>query len=87
MDKIGPIYQLTLGGRRIVFLSSHEFINEIADEKRYQKKVAGALGQVRNGVKDGLFTAHKGEENWAIAHRILIPAFGPLSIRGMFDQM
>jgi hypothetical protein len=34
-----------------------------------------------------LFTAHGHEPNWAIAHRILIPAFGPLSVRGMFDQM
>lgn len=25
--------------------------------------------------------------NRAVAHRILIPAFGPLSIRGMFDGM
>jgi cytochrome P450/NADPH-cytochrome P450 reductase len=35
----------------------------------------------------GLFTAHQDEENWAIAHRILIPAFGPLSIRNMFGGM
>jgi len=78
---------LTLGGRRTIFLSSHEYINEIADEKRFGKKVVGALDQVRNGVKDGLFTGHNNEEAWGIAHRVLIPAFGPLSIRGMFDQM
>lgn len=35
----------------------------------------------------GLFTAYPHEENWGIAHRILIPAFGPISIRGMFDGM
>lgn len=28
-----------------------------------------------------------GEVNWEIAHRVLMPAFGPLSIRGMFDEM
>lgn len=28
-----------------------------------------------------------GEENWGIAHRVLMPAFGPLSIRGMYDEM
>lgn len=28
-----------------------------------------------------------GEENWGIAHRVLVPAFGPLSIQGMFDEM
>lgn len=42
---------------------------------------------VREGVHDGLFTAFDGEANWDIAHRILAPAFGPMSIRGMFDEM
>lgn len=45
------------------------------------------LQEVRNGVHDGLFTAFMGEENWGIAHRVLMPAFGPLSIRSMFDEM
>lgn len=31
--------------------------------------------------------AYNSEPNWEKAHRILIPAFGPLSIRGMFDEM
>lgn len=35
----------------------------------------------------GLFTAHQYEENWAIAHRILTPCFGPLTIRAMLPGM
>jgi cytochrome P450 len=35
----------------------------------------------------GLFTAHGDEANWALAHRILMPAFGPLSIRNMLPGM
>lgn len=31
--------------------------------------------------------ADEDEPNWGKAHRVLIPAFGPLSIRGMFDEM
>lgn len=69
-----------------MFVSSHELVDELCDEERFTKKVTGGLGEIRNGVHDGLFTAHyPGEENWAIAHRILVPAFGPLSIREMFD--
>lgn len=45
------------------------------------------MKEIRAGVHDGLFTAKMGEENWGIAHRILMPAFGPLSIQGMFDDM
>lgn len=34
-------------------------------------------------------TKSKGEEeeNWGVAHRVLVSAFGPLAIRGMFDEM
>jgi cytochrome P450 / NADPH-cytochrome P450 reductase len=53
----------------------------------FSKKINRVLNEVRNGVGDGLFTAHPGEHGWGVAHRILIPAFGPLSIRSMFDDM
>lgn len=36
---------------------------------------------------DGLFTAYGEEENWNIAHRTLVPAFGPLNIHDMFPSM
>lgn len=82
----GPIFRLTTYGKSRVFISSHELVDEVCDEERFTKAVRGSLEEIRNGVHDGLFTAHyPGEENWAIAHRILVPAFGPLSIRGMFD--
>lgn len=83
---LGPIFRLTTYGRSRVFVSSHELVNEVCDEERFSKMVSGGLQEIRNGVNDGLFTAnYPGEENWAIAHRVLVPAFGPLMIRGMFD--
>jgi hypothetical protein len=48
-------------------------MDEVCDEKRFTKFVSGALAQIRNGVQDGLFTAHPGEHNWEIAHRVLMP--------------
>ncbi|KAG4412171.1 hypothetical protein IFR04_014690 [Cadophora malorum] len=86
-DTYGPIYRLTLGGSEKVFISTHALMNEVCDEKRFTKMVSGALDEIRNGVRDGLFTAYPGEHNWEIAHRVLMPAFGPLSIRSMFDEM
>lgn len=68
-----------------MIITSVDLMEEVCDEERFTKAVQGALCQVRNGVGDGLFTAHYGEKNWGIAHRILMPAFGPLSIQGMFD--
>ncbi|OHF03048.1 cytochrome P450 [Colletotrichum orchidophilum] len=86
-DQYGEIYRLRFPGRSVVLVSTRELVNETCDEKRFKKSVNQALSQVRAGVHDGLFTAKMGEENWGIAHRILMPAFGPLSIRNMYDEM
>ncbi|KAH7346150.1 P450 family fatty acid hydroxylase [Rhexocercosporidium sp. MPI-PUGE-AT-0058] len=86
-ETYGPIFKATLGGCEKVFISTHELLDEVCDEKRFTKMVFGSLEQIRNGIHDGLFTAYPGEHNWEVAHRVLMPAFGPLSIRSMFDEM
>ncbi|KAI8656633.1 hypothetical protein LRP88_11942 [Fusarium phalaenopsidis] len=86
-DTYGPIFRLRLPGKSPIFASSNAFVNELCDEKRFQKTLKSVLGTVREGVHDGLFTAYNDEPNWGKAHRILLPAFGPLSIRSMFDEM
>lgn len=47
----------------------------------------GPLQEIRNLAGDGLFTAYPGEHAWEVAHRALMPAFGPLPIQAMFDEM
>ncbi|CAK7204228.1 hypothetical protein SEUCBS139899_006982 [Sporothrix eucalyptigena] len=87
-DQYGDIYRLNILGNTAVFVSTNALVNELCDEKRFKKNVGNVLKQVRNGVHDGLFTSYGEEEpNWGKAHRILTPAFGPLSIRNMFDDM
>ncbi|VUC20882.1 unnamed protein product [Clonostachys rosea] len=87
-DQYGEIYRLRFPGRSIVLVSTHALVHETCDEKRFKKSVNAALKEVRHGIHDGLFTATgPEEENWGIAHRILMPAFGPLSIRKMYDEM
>ncbi|KAG7449852.1 fatty acid hydroxylase [Guyanagaster necrorhizus] len=84
----GEIYQLDLlGGRKMICVNSHALANEISDDKRFKKSFAPALYQVRNLVGDGLFTASGDDLYWGIAHRILMPAFGTMSVRGMLDDM
>ena len=80
----GEIYQLQLSNR-VVVLSSQELVNEVFDQERFHKDIPRQLNEVRALTGDGLFTsAHedghifKKEENWWKAHRLLVPAFGPL---------
>ncbi|GAB7345541.1 hypothetical protein MBLNU457_3854t1 [Dothideomycetes sp. NU457] len=86
-DQYGPIYKFSIFGSTTVCIASAEYMAEVCDEKRFSKVVARGLGEVRNGLNDGLFTARRGEHNWEVAHRVLVPAFGPLNIREMFPDM
>lgn len=83
----GEIVSLTLFGQRRIFINSVALLNEVCDEKRFNKSVSAALNELRAGIHDGLFTAHHGEKNWETAHRVLVPAFGPLHMKDMFDDM
>ncbi|KAH9922470.1 cytochrome P450 [Fomitopsis serialis] len=83
----GEIYRLMQFSQSTLVVSSYELTNEVSDEKRFIKNPGGALEQVRHGVGDGLFTAKPGEEKWGIAHRLLMPAFGPTALKSMFDDM
>ena len=82
---LGPIYELRLATRNLIVVSNYELFNEICDEKRFGKNVSGPLVELRAAIHDGLFTAHTSEHAWEVAHRILVPSFGPLAIRDMFD--
>ncbi|RMZ89882.1 hypothetical protein DV736_g2895, partial [Chaetothyriales sp. CBS 134916] len=85
--KYGEIFKLNIVGKESYTISSVELLNEICDEKRFHKSLSASLEQVRNGVGDGMFTAYNGEHNWGVAHRALLPAFGPIGIHDMFDEM
>ncbi|KZL83552.1 cytochrome p450 [Colletotrichum incanum] len=87
-NKYGPIYRLDILGQKMIFVNTHELVNECCDDKRFKKCIDGDLTELRDAVHDGLFTS-KGveEENWGVAHRVLMSAFGPLAIRDMFDPM
>lgn len=86
-DIYGPIYELRLPSGNLIVLSNHELFDEICDEKRFTKVIGGPLNELRLAIHDGLFSAHPGEHAWGVAHRTLVPSFGPLAIRDMFDEM
>lgn len=69
-------------------MNSYALQNETSDEKRFAKKISANLNQVRNAAGDGLFTARVPEEqNWYIAHRLLMPCFSAANVYGMTDDM
>src|ERR1700753_2326772 len=73
----GPIYQETINGRRRIICSSASLLEELIDEKRFVKIPPPTLSAAP-GPK-GLFAARNEDPDWAQGHRILMPAFAPLS--------
>ena len=83
----GDIYRLTIFGNSVVVVSSQELVNFVCDESKFEKEIGKALIELRAVTGDGLFTAYMAEPNWKLAHKILLPAFGPNAIRDMFSEM
>ena len=87
-DKYGPIYKLTVRGRVIVVISSVRLLEEACDESRFRKVLASGLERVKRPGHSGLFTApSEVDQDWILAHRVLMPAFGPFAVQDMFNEM
>lgn len=85
--ELGPIFWLDMMGSPIVIVSGHDLVEELSDEKRFDKAVRGALRRVRAVGGDGLFTADTGEPNWSKAHNILMQPFGNRAMQSYHSSM
>ncbi|KAI1612319.1 NADPH--cytochrome P450 reductase-like protein [Exophiala viscosa] len=84
-DIYGPIYQASVGpGPRRIICSSESLLEELTDARRFVK-VPPVIAN--DGDAKGLFTAPNEDPDWAQGHRILMPAFAPLSVQEMFTDM
>lgn len=80
----GPIYKMRLAGADRIFVTGLELVDELCSRKDFVKIPVGLVRSQRELTPEGLFTADHGQESWERAHRVLVPAFGPLPIRDMF---
>ena len=85
--ELGPIFWLDMMGAPIVIVSGHDLIDELSDEKRFDKTVRGSLRRVRAVGGDGLFTADTTEPNWTKAHNILLQPFGNRAMQSYHPSM
>ena len=83
----GPIFRLKLPGRSPIFVSGFPLVDEICSDKRFDKRVTGAVAKLRPLGGDGLFTARTQEPNWQKAHSILVSAFSFQSMHTYFPIM
>ncbi|PVI07266.1 cytochrome P450 [Periconia macrospinosa] len=86
-ETYGEIFKLQIAGRSIVMCNSYETVNDTFDWDRFEKPIMGVFVELRSLLGDGLFTSRSDEKAWGVAHRILMPVFGPMGIRKMWDGM
>src|SRR5690348_579556 len=87
VKELGPIFWLDMMGAPLVIVAGHDLIDELSDEKRFDKTVRGALRRVRAVGGDGLFTADTSEPNWSKAHNILLQPFGNRAMQSYHPSM
>src|SRR4030081_3865571 len=85
--ELGPIFWLDMMGAPLVIVSGHDLVEELSDEKRFDKAVRGPLRRVRAVAGDGLFTADTTEPNWSKAHHILLQPFGNRAMQSYHPSM
>src|ERR1700704_1309357 len=85
--ELGPIFWLDMMGAPLVIVSGHDLVDELADEKRFDRAVRGSLRRVRAVGGDGLFTADTSEPNWSKAHNILLQPFGNRAMQSYHPSM
>lgn len=87
-DIYGPIIKLSLGGADRLFVGGFDIFDELCDETRFFKIPPLALSRNAPPGARGLFTSPSEKDpDWIQAHRILMPAFGPLAIQDMWAEM
>ncbi|HXO72596.1 MAG TPA: cytochrome P450, partial [Bradyrhizobium sp.] len=85
--ELGPIFWLDMMGAPLVIVAGHDLVEELSDEKRFDKAVRGSLRRVRAVGGDGLFTADTNEPNWSKAHNILMTPFGNRAMQSYHPSM
>src|SRR6201997_1624457 len=85
--ELGPIFWLDMMGAPIVVVSSHGLVDELSNEKRFDKVVRGALRRVSAVGGDGRCTAGRNEPNWSKAHNILLQPFGNRAMQSYHPSM
>jgi cytochrome P450 / NADPH-cytochrome P450 reductase len=85
--ELGPIFWLDMMGAPLVIAAGYDIVNELSDEKRFDKAVRGSLRRVRAVGGDGLFTADTREPNWSKAHNILLQPFGNRAMQSYHASM
>ena len=87
-QEYGPIFKLrTPNGSRVI-VSGRELVDEVCDDARFDKFIAGGLVEMAKGVAGhGLFTTGTEDQRWQRAHSILMAPFSMQAMEHYVPKM
>ena len=87
-QEYGPIFKLSTPNATRVIVSGHEVVNEVCDDARFDKFIAGGLVEMSKGVAGhGLFTTKTEDPLWQRAHAILMAPFSMQAMEQYVPKM
>lgn len=85
-QELGPIYWLDMPGMPVIVVSSAALVDELCDEKRFDKSTKGTLRRLR-ALSHGLFTSDTNESTWSKPHNILLANFSQRAMQAYHPMM
>ncbi|KAJ3018464.1 UNVERIFIED_CONTAM: hypothetical protein HDU68_011143 [Siphonaria sp. JEL0065] len=88
-NKYGPIVQLSILGVKRPWIAHPKYAEVVGKEgDDYWKRVDGtALSEMKPVGGQGLFTTNGDDPDWALGHKLLMPAFSPRAIKAYAPEM
>jgi cytochrome P450 / NADPH-cytochrome P450 reductase len=83
----GPIFEMKMPHGYPVFISSHEFVSQLCDDKLFDKSISMPLKKLKELGGEGLFTSKTKNKNWQESHRVLVPAFKHEALKNYYPSM
>lgn len=83
---LGEIYWLDMPGMPVIVVSSAALVDELCDEKRFDKSTKGTLRRLR-ALSHGLFTSDTHESTWSKPHNILLANFSQRAMQAYHPMM
>lgn len=85
-QELGAIYWLDMPGMPVIVVSSAALVDELCDEKRFDKSTKGTLRRLR-ALSHGLFTSDTHEATWSKPHNILLANFSQRAMQAYHPMM
>ncbi|KAI9323171.1 cytochrome P450 [Dichotomocladium elegans] len=86
--KYGPVLEINFMGTDAIGTNDPRVAEIFAKESEYfTKKVDLGLKEIKAFGGQGLFTTDSDDEDWKLAHKLLMPAFSPRAIKAYLHEM